>query len=327
MTFRRVAPSLCAAALLVPAPAGARPLPATAAVEFGAGVVRGYDLQVRAVTADRSASLTVVLTRRGGTSAQRHVLVFDSARRRPRFTVARALRSTRLRADLGPWGRIDVTFAGTGAVRSVASRPFGAGLDGASLLDERRGPVRCTAAAAGAGARVRSAKVTGLLRLTLDDTYFRTITRRRLGAGTMIREPARTCPGPRSPRVTRLVQQGGDWTLVVERGSSVLQDVQRQTLRRAPGRAGGARGDVAILDEVLETGIAPSAFTVAPDGSSATVAGAGPFLTGSLGYAPVAAGVPVGEVRGDYAVRFDGGPAIAPYAAGSGPATLAVVGP
>jgi hypothetical protein len=323
MTFRRVAPLLCAAALLVPAPARARPLPATEVVEFDAGLVRGYDLQVRAVTADRSASLTVMLTRRSGTSAQRHVFVFDSARRRPRFTVARALRSTRLRADLGPWGRIDVTFAGAGAVRSVASRPSGAGLDGASLLDERRGPVRCT----GAGARERSAQVTGVLRLTLDDTYFGTITRRRLGAGTMVRQPARTCPAPRSPRVTRLVQQGGDWTVVAERGASVLQDVQRQTLRRAPGRTGGARGDVAILDEVLEAGIAPSAFTVAPDGSSATVAAAGPFLTGSLGYAPIAAGVPVGDVRGDYAVRFDGGPAIAPYAAGSGPATLAVVGP
>jgi len=314
-----VAAATCATGLLAPAGATAAQIPAGDVVTFAAGTVHGYALEIRAARVQDSPALTVSLTKRTATGAQRHVIVFDAARHRPAFRLTRTLRSTRLRADLGPWGKIDVVATGRGAIRTPQAGPLRSGLAGATLLEERT-PETCGSSRA----RERAAKITGTVRLTLDDTFFRTISRRGgYARGSLVREPQRTCEAPPEPRATRLVQQSGPWTLRVERTDIVLQDVQRQELRRTPRGPVGQRGDVTITQEALATNLPASALASAPDGATATVTGGGPALSGTLAYTAILpGGHSVGSVQGDLTVRFDGTPAVAPWSSLTGNATL-----
>ena len=314
-----VAAAACAVGLLAPAGAQAVQIPAEDLVTFAAGTVHGYALELRAARVLDSPTLTVSLTKRTAAGAQRHVVVFDAARHRPAFRLTRTLRSTRLRADLGPWGTIDVTATGRGAVRTPKAGPLRSGLARATLLEERT-----TETCGRSRARQRAAKVTGTVRLTLDDTFFRTISRRGgYASGTLTRTPQRDCVAADPARATQLVQQSGAWSLRVERTDTVLQDVQRQELRRTPRGPVGQRGDVTVTDELLLTGLPASALTTAADGTTATVTGGSPELTGTLAYTAIFPGArSVGSVQGDLAVRFDGAAAVTPWSTLTGNATL-----
>jgi hypothetical protein len=228
--------------------------PARAADSFrlhaGPVSVRGYAMTLDAATFKRTASLDVTFTRKGADTTQSHAYSFT---RRVRLTAPRGLRSGRLRADLGAFGRVDLRFRRTGAIHRTKQLPT----------------------CAGPKPRRRLGRLTGSFRLVADTTFFGTVRAHRL-RGALTRVPSGVhCTGaiPFENPPGTLTLDAGD-----QRAALVVQQVA------------GGRSLQTLTVTTSDPAVTHTLVALGPAGSftgsqhAATVTGAAPAFTGSLAY-------------------------------------------
>lgn len=224
--------------------------------------VQGYELTLGAGPTGRSrraSGFELTLTRRGtGGSEQSHAF---SVTRGVTFKVARDLRSARLRASLGGYGRVELTVA-----RATPER----GRDCYTKL--HRGVAR------------------GTLKLTPGGGYFGTIVRKNL--------PVRLgVPGGcasrrhiiRTASANRLVLSADGLKCACIRFFSLGFSSDLSVTFTRPGSR------VGVEDTIYEPGLPSSNLTAASDLTSATLQAGGPFLAGVANYSATTASRPEGS--------------------------------
>jgi hypothetical protein len=246
-----------AAALAVPAAASA----ASTTVVAGPVKVKAYSMSLVA----SKGGLSVTLTRRAGKSSQLH---FYSVARGVSVKVPGSLSGGTIKASLGRYGKVKLKLRASGKLRRGVI------------------PKGCT----GKSGRSRSGTLTGTFKLKADDgRYFGTIRQRKLPAQA-IRGGTLKCEGtgggkpgqggtPKTTMLSRSITggDGGFTSFVASRtGRRVFETVTRT-------ESPAATAPLTILHSINAP--APSgAFDVASDLGSASVKGAGRFLTGSLAF-------------------------------------------
>lgn len=275
---RRVLWALAAAAFSWPSASFAAQVPV-----FSAGPVRvrGYELTVVAAPAavrGGAPEFQLALDRHGSAgSDQNHTFGLS---RGLRFTVARDLRSARLRANLGRYGLVELTVT-----RAAPKRGHG-----------------CYT-------RIHTGVARGTLKLAPGGAYFGTIKLGELpvaigvphGCETRHRAFPATAPVPVLSASWRAGSRRGP--LLVWSASSDLS----VTFMRARGR-------VRVEDTIGLSALPAGALTSAPDLTSASLRGVGPFLSGVANYMAAAGPRPVkpprcqqtsGRVSGALTALFD----------------------
>jgi hypothetical protein len=243
--------------------------------------VKAYKMSV--VASDNSLSTSMV--RSAGSSSQTH---YYSATRNVKVKVAKSLAAGTVTAPLGAYGTVKLKLKGTGPLKTIAP------------------PKGCT----GARSRSRAGVLTGTFRLKADGgSYFGTIRRASLPV-TVIKGGAIKCttspgtpgtPGgnPSATTLSRMQMNGAQMTSFTATRSAgkVTQSVLRM-------EDSAATAPLQVMHMISATG---GAFDTAPDLSSASVTGAGSFITGKLAFASdssYGAGA-VGTATGDLTARFD----------------------
>ena len=269
-----------AAVLAVPAVASAAPAPTVAA---GPVKVKAYSMSVVA----SKGSLSVLLSRRAGTSTQTHIY---SAAQGVAVKVDKALTKGTVTAPLGAMGSVKLKLRGTGALRKGAV------------------PKGCT----GTPGKSRAGTLTGTFRLKADGgRYFGTIKKGKLPA-QVIKGGKLNCqssgggtPAPGgnagSTLLSRSITEGDQLTSfsAIRQGGKVTESVTHIDSRTATA-------PLSVIHSISAP--APSsAFSTAGDLSSANVQGAGRFITGSLAFtAENAFGTTAtGTATGSLAAQFD----------------------
>ena len=268
-----------AAVLIVPAAASAASAPT---VVGGPVKVKAYSMSVVA----SKGSLSVVLNRTAGKASQNHIY---SASQGVAVKVNKALTKGTVTAPLGARGSLKLKLRGTGALRRGTV------------------PKGCT----GTPGKSRAGVLTGTFKLKADGgRYFGAIKKGKLPA-QIIKGGKLDCQssngggtpggGTGSTILSRTATDGDQLTSlsVVRHGSDVTESVTRIDARTATAPL-----------SVIHTISAPapaSAFNVAGDLSSATVQGAGRFITGSLAFAADNAfgSTATGTSTGSLAAQFD----------------------
>jgi hypothetical protein len=253
--------------------------PARAADSFrlhaGPVSVRGYAMTLDVATFKRTATLDVTFTRKTADATQSHDYAFI---RRVRLTAPRGLRTGRLRADLGALGRVDLRFRRTGAIHRTKQLP----------------------SCAGPKPRRRLGRLSGTFRLVADSTFFGTVRAHRL-RGALTRVPSGVrCTGaiPFENPPGTLTLDAGDQRAALE-VEQVAGGRSLQTLTVTTSRP-------AVTHTLVALGPAGS-FSGTRD--AATVTGAAPAFTGSLGYTatshvfgpvPSTEGTTSGDLTGEF---------------------------
>jgi hypothetical protein len=269
-----------AAVLAVPAVASAAPAPSVVA---GPVKVKAYSMSVVA----SKGSLSVLLSRRAGTSNQTHIY---SASQGVAVKVNKALTAGTVTAPLGAMGTVKLKLHGAGALRKGTV------------------PKGCT----GTPGKSRAGTLTGTFKLQADGgRYFGTIKKGKLPA-QVIKGGKLNCqaPGGGTPTpggssgstlLSHSITEGDQLTSfsAIRQGGKVSESVTRIDSR-------AATAPLSVIHTISAP--APSgAFTTAADLSSATVQGAGRFITGSLSFTADDAfgSTATGTAAGSLAAQFD----------------------
>jgi hypothetical protein len=265
----------------------AAPALAASPVVLTAGPVKVKDYKMQLIASESGAkdSLLVLFTRGSGASTQTHTYSFASG---VDLKVKPGLAGATLKANLGQFGSIAMSFAGGG--KAVATTP--AGCTGAKYVSKR-------------------GSLGGAFRLVADSSYFRTISQKKLPAalGTQQGSGQLNCGGA-----------GGQGTGGKPAGALTLSAVKAEgastfMVSATRGADGAVTQSAMQIDRVGTTTVmhaisaksGRTSFDAAADLTSARLAAAGPFLSGTLSFASdAAAGASAfGELSGDFVAKFD----------------------
>ena len=274
--------ALAAGAAILPVPAAASAASAPTVVG-GPVKVKAYSMSVVA----SKGSLSVVLNRTAGKASQNHIY---TASQGVAVKVNTALTKGTVTAPLGAQGSLELKLRGTGALRRGTV------------------PKGCT----GTPGKSRAGVLTGTFKLKADGgRYFGTIKKGKLPA-QIIKGGKLNCQssnggggtpggGAGSTILSSTATDGDQLTSlsVVRHGSDVTESVTRIDSRTATA-------PLSVI-HTISTPAPASAFSVAGDLSSATVQGAGRFITGSLAFAADNAfgSTATGTSTGSLAAQFD----------------------
>jgi hypothetical protein len=233
------------------------------------------------------ASLLLSATKTAGGATQSHTYSFSSG---VSFTVRPSLSTATLFARLGRYGTVKATFRGSGALATKSLPP------------------PCT------GPKFQSR--TGSLvsfGFTADTTFFRKVAKSPLaatisrlgGTGNVSCGGAGSGVGTKPPAggasLAGFATGAGTTTVVVSKDASgaVTQTV---TFSGEP-----AQNVPTTVSHMITTQAQSGSFTFADDLSSATVTGAGPFLSGNLNFTSTGSfgNTAAGTLSGDYTAKFD----------------------
>jgi hypothetical protein len=269
-----------AAVLAVPAAASAAAAPT---VVGGPVKVKAYSMSVVA----SKSGLSVVLDRSAGTATQNHIY---SASQGVAVKVNKALTKGTVTAKLGTQGSVKLKLRGTGPLRRGTV------------------PKGCT----GTAGKSRAGVLTGTFKLKADGgRYFGTIKKGKLPAQVIKggKLDCQSTPGgggtpggsTGSTLLSRSMTDGDQLTsfTVVRHGSDVTESATRIDSHTATA-------PLSVIHSISAP--APqSAFSVAGDMKSASVQGAGRFLTGSLAFTAENAfgSTATGTSTGSLAAQFD----------------------
>jgi hypothetical protein len=278
-TRTHVAAALAAGAAILAVPAGASAAGPT--VVAGPVKVKAYDMTVVA----SSGSLSVQLHRAAGKASQTHLY---STSKGVKVKVAGNLASGRVAAPLGPLGKVKLKLKATGPLRKTAP------------------PKGCT----GSKTKTRAGVLRGSFSLKADGgRYFGTIKQRSLKA-TVLKGGKLSCTAPNGPgqggqgapnttTLSRSHMDGSQMTTysAMRQGAKVTQSAMRMD-------DPAATAPVSVMHMISAPG---GAFDVASDLGSASVNGAGPFLSGHLGFTADDAfgSTAIGTATGDLVAKFD----------------------
>jgi hypothetical protein len=270
---------LAAAALAAPSAAAAA---ADTTLTAGPLKVRAYQMTLVATDAAHDA-LTVMLTRRAGSSMQTHVYSFDRG-----VTVNAGGRAPSIAGRLGRYGVLRLTLGGMRGGRGSV-------------------PAGCT----GTPGRQERGTFAGKLDLTLDTTYFRTVRARSL-PGMRISGGALRCGGSGAPGqpgggggglTLSVTSQGADGSMLM---LNAARDAGGKVAQTAMKMDGATQTAPASVSHMISSPAAANGLTAAADLSSASAVGAAPFLAGTMTFAGEGLGqMASGTVGGDFAARFD----------------------
>lgn len=257
--------------------------PATAAADttLTAGPLKVRDYQMTLLATDGvKDSLTVLLARRSGGSTQTHMYLFTSG-----VTVKAGGKMPSIDAKLGRYGAVKLTLGG-----------LRAGSRGAV-------PGGCT----GMPGKQARGTFAGALKVTLDTTYFKTVRARTL-PGARATGGSLRCDGGAPGQQPGVTLNATDQR---EDGSFLMLGANRDgagkvTQQAIVNDAAAAIAPASSAMHMIVASAPASGFTAAGDLSSASVAGAGPFLSGALSFAGEAfGGMAAGTLTGDLTARFD----------------------
>ncbi|HEY6397839.1 MAG TPA: hypothetical protein VIX82_10335 [Solirubrobacteraceae bacterium] len=281
--------------LLLAFPATGAAAPHSEGVIYSGSVpVRAYKMQLIATTktAHSGALLQIVLIRGSSTDGQAHYYGFGHG---VHVKLAPGGGSGTIKANLGVYGHIDLTFSGGGAGRTTPGCP-------GALVFQHAG------------------NLTGSFHFATQSGYFRTIDKTNLRGYTASVKKGITCK-PRTtkpthgteldvisqsisgtPPSTRLISfnVGRDQRGHISESFTVLE---RPTGQRAP----------TILHSINRSSLPASAFTGASDVSSAQATASGMFMSGTLTYTSAVRLSPTqstGSVTGRIVAHFDGRPQV-----------------
>jgi hypothetical protein len=232
-----------------------------------------------------SGALSVQLHRAAGKASQTHLY---STSKGVKVKVAGDLASGRVIAPLGPLGKVKLTLGATGPLRTSAP------------------PKGCT----GSKSKTRAGVLRGTFSLKADGgRYFGTIKQRSLKA-TVIKGGKLSCATPNGPgqgghgapnttTLSRSHMDGSEMTTysAMRQGGKVTQSAMRMD-------DPAATGPVRVMHLISAPG---GAFDVASDLGTASVIGAGPFLSGRLAFTADDAfgSTAIGTATGDLVAKFD----------------------
>jgi hypothetical protein len=276
--------ALCAGALVAPAAASAA---SPTSIVAGPLKVKDYKLTLSAIDGSKD-SLSILLNRGAGKARQMHMYSFAEG---VKIKTRKSLATTRIKASLGKYGKIDLKLKNAGATKRGATPPG------------------CT----GKAGKLRPGTLKGTFKLVADATYFKTISARSLKA-QLAKGGSLECDGGGdggggggggTTGTTMLTSSiaGADGTLTFMATKDASGNVAQQAIRSDdPATAAPA----SITHMIIAPGTS-SAFAPAADLSSATGTGVTPFFTGAFGFtADSAAGtMSMGSLSGDLAAQFD----------------------
>lgn len=290
--MRKLALSTVFAALLtaaaVPAFAGAATYtsPESKAISFSGGTVKNYALTGSVYQATGSPPQLYV------SLSKPHESVSLSSAKNVKLTLAKNLSSGSVSADLGKqYGKIAMTFKSSAKATTV---PAGK---------------NCT----GGSGTSRKGNLTGTFTTKWNDTYFKTVTKSKLAA-TASKNPKRTCPLPGGGG------GGGSKTIFLSGSPKGLFVSMAKAPNGAVTETVGTSnlGAGPAISRTINVTAPASAFTVAPNASTAQVTGVGQSLGGKLKYAATSyyTGGSSGKLSGDFWVEFVGKGKVHPFAQG-----------
>jgi hypothetical protein len=280
MHTRTVSCAALAAAGLLALPAVAGAAGSNTVVAGPLKVKDGYSLTLMATDGGARDSLDAVLTRTAGKSTQMHDYAFAKG-------VKVAVKGTRatIKGSLGRFGRVDLKLIATKRTRGVV-------------------PKGCT----GKAGATWSGTATGQLKLVADKTYFRTISAKRLPASILGASKLRCGGGDGAGN-------GGGGAHGVTLMKTIDTAASTKTLVLSAGGGAGVSQMVSVIDKntaparvshIITARAGASGLQAASDLSSATAAGAAPFLGGTLRFAGDAFGsMATGTLSGDFTAKFD----------------------
>jgi hypothetical protein len=251
--------------------------------------VKAYSMQLQA---HEGVSL-VSFVRRAMRSIQRH----DLSSYTTTFKGKSDLSSASIEGDLGPYGKVDMTFRATGPKRKVL--PPGC---------RGRAPV------------TRKGVLTGTFTVRIDSNYFRKVTKTSLPAFLATRGTGYSCvPRPRTIPQTPLSLIGSnlrDETAPPAAAGDPFYSVEVR--RHDDGRLTQfafksivGPNTSFLLNRSISASAKPGVLTVADDLSSAQTDGISPFFGGSLLFSgpgdEYGTGQAFGALSGSFAARFDSG--------------------
>jgi hypothetical protein len=273
-----------AATALLAAPAGASAAGST--VVAGPLKAKGYDITLTATDNGASDSFGVMAAKTAGQSTQLHSWSFSSG-------VAVSIKGGKatIKGSLGRYGAINAVVKTGGAAKGAV-------------------PKGCT----GTAGTARTGRLTGSTKLVLDNTFFKTLRPKALkaqivsggslkcgttsqpqgGGGLMLTHSAETTGGQ---MMLTLTKSGGKVTQMAMRTDSASATAPASVFHMISATTGA------------------SGLDAASDLASAKAAGAGPFFSGTLGFAGEAMGtMATGTLSGGFTAKFDSIPAYTPAA-------------
>jgi hypothetical protein len=265
----------------------AAPAFAASPVVLTAGPVKVKDYKMTLVASEAGSkdSLLVLFSRGSGASTQTHTYSFAQG---VDLKVAPSLASATLKASLGRFGSIAMSFGGSG--KATAATP--PGCTGVKYLS-KRGSLR------------------GTFRLVADTGYFGTVGQKRLAAslGKQQGSGQLNCGGggtpgtggkPTGALTLTAMKADGASTFMVSAQKAADGSVTQSAMQI--DRAGST-----TVMHAISAKAAKASFEAAADLSTARLAAAGPFLSGTLSFASATAtgGSAFGELSGDFVAKFD----------------------
>lgn len=255
---------------------------ASGTVLVGPLKVKGYDLTVSAIDGGSSDSLSVNASKTSGKSTQMHTWSFD----RGVSVSVRAAKAT-IKGPLGRFGSLNATVSGGSTAKGVVPR-----------------------GCKGNAGTVRRGKLAGPAKLTLDTSFFKTLSLKGVKA-QIVKGGKLDCSGPtggsKTPGgstsgLTLSATSDGDAGQLMVSATKTGAKVNQQVMRMD---AATATSPASVLHMITaETGA--SGLDAAADLSRASLAGAGPFLSGTLTFSGEPMGtMATGETAGSLTAKFD----------------------
>lgn len=273
-----LAAATCAAVGLTPASALA-----AGSVVVGPLQVKGYQLTVSASDGGSADSLSVNATKTSGKSTQMHTWSFDQG-----VSVSVSAAKATIKGSLGRYGSINASVAGGRTAKGVV-------------------PKGCK----GKAGSVRTGKLAGTAKLALDSSFFKTVSFKGAKA-QLLKGGKLDCsgagnggsgtPGGSASGLTFSSTVDGDAGQLMVSATKQGAKVDQQVMRMDTATATAPASVMHMIS--AETGA--SGLDAAADLSTASLAGAGPFLSGTLTFAGEAMGdMATGETGGQLTAKFD----------------------
>ena len=276
--------ALCAGALVAPAAASAA---SPTSIVGGPLKVKDYKLTISAIDGSKD-SLSIMLNRGAGKARQMHTYSFTQG---VKIKTKKSLATTRIKASLGKYGKVDLKLKGAGATKRGVTPPG------------------CT----GNAGKVRAGTLKGTFKLIADSTYFNTISARSLKAqiakgGSLECDGGGTGDGGGGGGTTGTTMltssiTGADGTLMFMATRDPSGAVAQQAIRSDDP----ATSAPASITHMISAPGTSSAFAPAADLSSADGTGVTPFFAGAFTFTAdsVTGTMAMGGLSGDLAAQFD----------------------
>jgi hypothetical protein len=289
---------------------GAAATHARGIIYSGPITVRAYKMSLTALTkgAHHGAFVAITFTRGTRTDKQQHYYQFT---RDVQVKLAPGGATGTIKAKLGPFGRIDMTFSAGGGGRTTPGCP-------GALLFEHEGAL------------------SGTFHFVSGSSYFKTIDRSSFRAATATGKKGFNCKPPvqNLPHGTQLdVSEqpiSGGHALGILSDFNIGRDQKGHILESFLMLDSSRAAEGIVIDHAIDVGpIPPSDFTNAPDLSTAQAIAASQFMTGTITYRSTAQLSPTettGGITGTITANFDvPGPRTLPTGTGLTTATLDVL--